>query len=245
MKLVCHLSSGFHLNMVWAIGLELKSIAINRNLDFHRRSTIDDDPKIMGKNGAKVTSTDLALIKSWILLIPESASRTLESRRCLCRHVSSLESNRKGRLTMPEYPKISIAVDAIVFNDDGLVLVVERGRNPGKGQFALPGGFVEEGETLLEAAIRETLEETGLDLKSPEVETIEMPAIISDDPKRDPRGRVISAAYVFVVHRHFDVVGGDDAERALWVDPRFIEPNTMFIDHLRIIKEADRSLQCL
>lgn len=123
-------------------------------------------------------------------------------------------SNERG------YRGPSLATDALVEvrigdgGDPGLVLV-RRGRPPFEGRWALPGGFVEVGETVEEACAREVREETGLD-----VEVVRLLGVYSD-PKRDPRGHVVSA--VFVVRPvggtaaeawEADLAGGDDAAEA-------------------------------
>lgn len=82
-----------------------------------------------------------------------------------------------------------IAVDAIILIDRKLVLV-RRGNEPFKGKYALPGGFVEFGETTEQAVEREVLEETGL-----QTEVSRLLGVYSA-PDRDPRGHTVSAAYV-------------------------------------------------
>jgi len=112
-------------------------------------------------------------------------------------------------------PKIWIAGDTAAFRlgDDGRlqILLIQRANEPFKGMWALPGGFVEEGEDLPDAAARELEEETGL-----------RPAVMDQlgawgTPGRDPRGRVVSAVYVAVAGaRAGEVKGGDDAANAEW-----------------------------
>jgi 8-oxo-dGTP diphosphatase len=121
-----------------------------------------------------------------------------------------------------EYPRPSVTVDCVVFgfNPDRSaldVLLIERGRDPFKGQWALPGGFVnvsdgmDQGESLEEAAKRELQEETGAQLSHMEQ------LYTFGDPGRDPRGRVISVAYLALVRSKDHVVqGSDDAAKAEW-----------------------------
>ena len=97
-----------------------------------------------------------------------------------------------------------VTVDAIIEIDGGIVLV--RRRNPPPG-WALPGGFVEPGETVAAAARREAKEETGLD-----VELTELLGVYSD-PKRDPRG-LFTVGTVFIGHASGLPEGGDDAAEA-------------------------------
>src|SRR6187401_2497097 len=106
-----------------------------------------------------------------------------------------------------EPPKTPLAtVDIIIENGEGIVLV--RRRNPPLG-WALPGGFVDRGESVAQAARREAKEETGLD-----VELTELLGVYSD-PKRDPRGlSTISTVFVGRVAAGSQPVGGDDAADA-------------------------------
>src|ERR671916_789742 len=88
----------------------------------------------------------------------------------------------------PETPKLM--VDVVVPSEEGQVLLIRRASDPYEGQWALPGGFVEVGETLEDAAVREAGEETGL-----EVEVVRLVGVYSD-PARDPRGHNVSCAYL-------------------------------------------------
>lgn len=104
------------------------------------------------------------------------------------------------------YEGPSLATDAVVDLGDRIVLI-RRGQDPFEGRWALPGGFVELDERVEEACAREVLEETGLD-----VEVRELLGVYSD-PKRDPRGHVVSV--VFVARRvGGELRGGDDAAEA-------------------------------
>lgn len=120
-----------------------------------------------------------------------------------------------------EYPKIwgegpFITVDAVVFHK-GHVLLVERGERPGKGLFALPGGFLDKSERLLDGALRELREETGLAISPKTLVDKE----VFDAPQRSLRGRVITHAFNFVLDGEEEkleqVKGGDDAAKALWM----------------------------
>ena len=82
-----------------------------------------------------------------------------------------------------------LAVDALIIYDRKLVLI-KRKNQPFKDQFALPGGFVEVGETVEHAVVREAKEETGLD-----IELIKLLGVYSD-PSRDPRGHAVSICYL-------------------------------------------------
>ncbi|MHA1926261.1 MAG: NUDIX domain-containing protein, partial [Candidatus Thorarchaeota archaeon] len=83
----------------------------------------------------------------------------------------------------------SPAVDVVV-TDGERILLVKRGKDPYKDRFALPGGFVEYGETVEETAVREIMEETGVQIK------LEAILGVYSDPQRDPRGHVLTTAFI-------------------------------------------------
>jgi 8-oxo-dGTP diphosphatase len=97
-----------------------------------------------------------------------------------------------------------LTTDGIVLVD-GQIVLIKRGNEPGKGKYALPGGFVEYGETLEECAVREVYEETGL-----RAEVLDLVGIYSD-PGRDPRGHIITATF-HLRARGGELKAGDDAE---------------------------------
>ena len=125
------------------------------------------------------------------------------------------------------YIKPSIAVDAILV-ENNKILLVKRGREPFKGSYALPGGFVEYGEKVEDAVIREVREETGL-----EVEISRLFGVYSD-PKRDPRGHTISIVFE-VKRKKGKIKGGDDATYAAMLSLSSL-PNLAF-DHSMIIRD--------
>ncbi len=120
-----------------------------------------------------------------------------------------------------------LAVDAVILFEGGIVLI-KRDNPPFAGCYALPGGFVEVGETVEAAAIREAREETGL-----VVELLELVGVYSN-PARDPRGHVVSAA--FLALGSGELLAGSDARMAQ-VFPRMKLPPLAF-DHDRIISDA-------
>jgi len=122
------------------------------------------------------------------------------------------------------YPPVAVAVDvvALTIRDDALtVLLVERGVQPGAGQWALPGGFVrsgpgesgQTGEDLDQTAVRELAEETGQRLGRIHVEQLASYGA----PGRDPRMRVISVAYLAFAPELPEPEAGSDARAAAWV----------------------------
>ena len=120
-----------------------------------------------------------------------------------------------------------LAADAVILFEGGIVLI-QRDRPPYAGCYALPGGFVEIGERVEAAAIREAAEETGL-----EIELLGLVGVYSD-PGRDPRGHVVSAA--FLARGRGKLLAGSDA-RAVGIFSRERLPPLAF-DHETIIADA-------
>ncbi|MDP6869531.1 MAG: NUDIX hydrolase [Candidatus Poseidoniaceae archaeon] len=125
-----------------------------------------------------------------------------------------------------QWPQPSIAVDAVVVNN-GKILLIRRGNEPWKGKLALPGGFVDVEEDPKNAVLRELKEETGI------VGEVERVICVKGNPERDPRGHVISIAYL--VTADGEPVAGDDAENAEWYT--LSEINNLAGDHMEIISE--------
>jgi 8-oxo-dGTP diphosphatase len=122
-----------------------------------------------------------------------------------------------------------IAADAVVFDKTGGVLLIRRKNEPFQGQFALPGGFVDIGETTEDAALRELKEETGIDGQSPKL------IGVYSDPKRDPRGHTVGIAYL-IEAKSLDVRAGDDAAAAQFVADW--QHEHLAFDHRAIITDA-------
>jgi 8-oxo-dGTP diphosphatase len=128
-------------------------------------------------------------------------------------------------LAGPETPKLM--VDVVIPSESGVVLI-RRDSDPFEGQWALPGGFVEVGETVYEAAVREAAEETGL--------VVELSRLVGvySEADRDPRGHNVSVAFLA------SVLGGQmhaasDAAEVEVLDPSSVE---LAFDHHRIIADA-------
>ncbi|MFT4090091.1 MAG: bifunctional nicotinamide-nucleotide adenylyltransferase/Nudix hydroxylase [Asticcacaulis sp.] len=115
------------------------------------------------------------------------------------------------------YPPIFTTVDAVIVHS-GHVLLVKRGARPGKGLWALPGGFVEQDETLFEAVIRELKEETRLKIPAPVLKGSLKARQVFDEPNRSQRGRTITYGFYFeFISGDLPAVrGSDDAARAKW-----------------------------
>ncbi|HPF94523.1 MAG TPA: NUDIX hydrolase [Tenuifilaceae bacterium] len=132
------------------------------------------------------------------------------------------------------YPRMLVTVDSLVFkpqdNSSFLILLVKRGNEPYKGQYALPGGFPEMDELLADAAIRELHEETGLSNISLK------PLSTFDAVDRDPRGRNISLTFYGFANSDAKATAGDDAAEAEWF-PLSNLPKLAF-DHKQIVELA-------
>lgn len=135
-------------------------------------------------------------------------------------------------------------VDLVILVDTGKnykILSIERGKEPFKGMYANPGGNIDEGETPLDAAIRELEEETNLSL-DPEYFTY---IGAFDKPYRDPRNKnCVSFAFAVLLEKIPEVIPGDDATKCVWNDVSYdgnIEVEMAF-DHSEIIKNAVETL---
>ncbi len=120
-----------------------------------------------------------------------------------------------------------LAADALILFDGGIVLI-RRENPPYQGYYALPGGFVEVGETVEEAAKREAKEETGL-----EITLLKLVGVYSK-PDRDPRGHVVSICYL--AQGRGDLLAGSDARSAEVFDPEDLPP--LAFDHAQIIRDG-------
>lgn len=133
-----------------------------------------------------------------------------------------------------KYPRPALTVDGVVFGLDmekGLkLLLIERKKDPFKGQWALPGGFVDRMDESVDDAIRRELEEetnvTGLYLEQ---------LYTFGAPDRDPRERVVSVAYYALVKpSDLNVQAGSDAQKAKWFSVKRLPP--LAFDHRNIVK---------
>jgi 8-oxo-dGTP diphosphatase len=132
-----------------------------------------------------------------------------------------------------------LTVDLAIFtlrDDQLMVLLVERGLDPFRGMPAMPGGYVQKNETLREGALRELAEEAGIDGSRLHLEQLGTYA----DPGRDPRGRVVTVAYLALGPNLPAPVGGTDAARAFWAPAAHLEDGTLSLafDHQAILTEA-------
>jgi 8-oxo-dGTP diphosphatase len=138
-----------------------------------------------------------------------------------------------------EHAQVEVAVDLVIFTvrDDRLdVLLIERGQEPFEGWPALPGGYVRVGEHLDAAALRELREETGVDGSRLHLEQFRT----YGDPERDPRGRIITVAYLALGPDLPIARAGTDARAADWVSVEAVLDGqvTLAFDHAAILREA-------
>lgn len=132
------------------------------------------------------------------------------------------------------YPRPAVTVDAILVSSNKSVLLIERGRDPYKGKWALPGGFIELDESLETACRRELEEETGL-----KVEVLTQFKAFGA-VNRDPRHRTISVLFYAFTGEELVACAGDDAAKAQWF-PLSQLPELAF-DHQQILTEFQATI---
>ncbi len=132
------------------------------------------------------------------------------------------------------YPHPAVTADAVVFGYDGRqlhLLLIERGIDPFKGSWALPGGFMKLTETIEQCARRELREETGV------ADVYLEQFHVFSAPRRDPRERVVTVAFFALVRKaDYHVIAADDAANASWFPLAELPP--LAFDHADIIAEA-------
>jgi bifunctional NMN adenylyltransferase/nudix hydrolase len=145
----------------------------------------------------------------------------------------------KAQFAGQKYAPTFNTADALVLQS-GHILLVRRGARPGLGQLALPGGFVQQDETALDAALRELREETRLKVPEPVLRGSIVAKDLFDDPHRSTRGRTFTTAFRFDLRPDVElpkVKGGDDAKDAFWLPLARVRPQDMFEDHYFIIQK--------
>ena len=132
---------------------------------------------------------------------------------------------------MPKTPLLT--VDAVIVYEKNNLVLIRRKNTPFQGEYALPGGFVDIGETVENACIREAKEETNLDIE------IESLIGVYSEPDRDPRGHTVSIAYLCVPKKNSDKPKAQDDAESLEVIPIEKLPDlNLAFDHMEVIKDS-------
>jgi 8-oxo-dGTP diphosphatase len=147
------------------------------------------------------------------------------------------EKSKKKKQYCYDHPRPSVTVDIALFCRSAgraEVLLIKRAKEPFKGLWALPGGFVDRDESLEAAAARELKEETGLDgIRLEQVGAF-------GDPGRDPRGHTVSVVFAALLERRAEAKADDDAEDARWHS--IARPPRLAFDHKKILRVARERL---
>lgn len=142
------------------------------------------------------------------------------------------------------YPVTFVTTDAVVIKN-GHVLIVERGMNPGKGFLALPGGHLDQNQSILDSTLRELKEETKIGVNKDYLKSIVSDTKVFDHVARSLRGRTITHSSCFKLPDGGplpEVRGGDDAARAFWMPivEAYERCEEFFEDHIHIINYFTR-----
>lgn len=142
------------------------------------------------------------------------------------------------------FPPMFVTVDAVTVQS-GHVLLVKRGAHPGKGQWALPGGFLDQKEKIIDGALRELKEETRIRVPLAVLRGNIVEREVFDDPNRSSRGRTITHA--FLIHLPPDeflpkIKGSDDAADAKWFPLSEVKRDMMYEDHYDILLHLTNKL---
>lgn len=138
------------------------------------------------------------------------------------------------------YPPVFVTTDTVVVDCNHLLLI-KRGRCPGKGKYALPGGFLNQDEYLINGALRELREETNISIPDDVLRSCIREQHVFDFPFRDPRGRMITHAYLIGLDTYPQlpkIEAADDASEVLWIPLQDLEKikDQFFDDHYQIIR---------
>jgi 8-oxo-dGTP diphosphatase len=120
----------------------------------------------------------------------------------------------------------------IIIEQNSRILMIRRKNEPYKGYLALPGGFVNEGERIEDAAKRETSEETSLNIDLKDI------LGVYSDPKRDPRGHLMSTVFVGMIpvdNEPVQASAHDDAAKIEWINLEALDNSNIAFDHKKIL----------
>ena len=136
---------------------------------------------------------------------------------------------------MSNYKKPSLTVDTVIFNkflnEKKKFVLIKRKHNPFKNHWAIPGGFVDYGETVEHAAIRESKEETGIDIELKRLFNI------YSNPDRDPRTHTITIVYLATGNTQ-DIEAGSDAKEAMLCSFKELSTLKIAFDHEKILTDV-------
>ncbi|VAW74157.1 Nicotinamide-nucleotide adenylyltransferase, NadM family / ADP-ribose pyrophosphatase [hydrothermal vent metagenome] len=145
----------------------------------------------------------------------------------------------RAHVSQLRWPVVLVTTDAVLIQNRQVLMVKRRGF-PGKGLWALPGGFVDQDERIEDALFRELKEETGVNLSSHELNQCQLATHVFDDPDRSSRGRTITHASVYQLPDMFDhkLQAGDDASEVCWFDLNSLIEirDQIFEDHYQIVR---------
>jgi 8-oxo-dGTP diphosphatase len=134
---------------------------------------------------------------------------------------------------MKEYRNPTPTVD-VILERDSMVLMVKRKKDPFKDRLALPGGFINEGETVEDAMRREAIEETSLEVLPKDI------LGVYSDPRRDPRKHILTVVFVGIIAGG-EIRASDDAASIEWIHLSSIDDlqqqNQLAFDHAQILRD--------
>lgn len=157
--------------------------------------------------------------------------------KVLAREYEMIKAYKKSWEAAP-YPPTFVTVDAVVVQS-GHVLLIQRKAAPGEGLWAMPGGFLEYDEWIVDGMIRELRQETKLKVPTPVLIGSIKHVAVFDKPDRSLRGRTITHAYLIELPPGPlpPVKGSDDARKAKWIPINEIDESKMFEDHYHVIQD--------
>ena len=173
------------------------------------------------------------ILNSWLY----DGHKRSESYTALNEEAKFIETYKRQWAKAP-YPPTFVTTDAVVIQS-GHILLIKRKETPGKGLWALPGGFLNQGESIIDGAIRELREETRIAVSDETLRRCIVDQKVFDAPNRSARGRTITHAFRIDLRDEetlTKVKGSDDAEKAEWVPLASLSRNKFFEDHYDIVE---------